>query len=72
MKQPMRFTLPNNWFGITVMLVLFVLFATVFFTVPYWLLSLVAPWWVAIPFSILVCLLGMLSIVRKREDKKGG
>lgn len=44
--------LPNNAFGIAIMLILLLLVIIVPFVVTFWLVSLVAPWWVCAPVGM--------------------
>ena len=48
----MKVILPNNGFGQLVMLAAVLLTVTVPFAITYWLVSMVAPWWVAVPCSL--------------------
>jgi hypothetical protein len=55
--------LPDNDFGLLVILVLIALGAIVPFVLALWLVSLVAPWWVAFPIALAVSLVSVLRIV---------
>lgn len=61
MKQ---ITLPNNWIGISIMLLLAALLLVVPAAVTLWLVSLVAPWWVAVPCAVAAGLVVMLLTVK--------
>ena len=45
-------TLPNNLFGLCVMLLVLCLIAVVPFVLVLWIVGLIAPWWVATPCAI--------------------
>lgn len=56
--------LPRNAFGVAVMLLLLFLTAAVPFAVSFWLVSLVAPWWVSFPSACLISLVTFLKLVK--------
>lgn len=56
--------LPPNGFGVLIMLLLMVLLFTVPAVLVYWLISLIAPWWVALPLSIATGTLSFLLTVK--------
>ena len=56
--------LPNNTFGAIIMLILVALSAIVPFVLTAWLVTLVAPWWVAGPVALLVSIVCFCKIVK--------
>jgi hypothetical protein len=56
--------LPNNAFGTIIMLFAILLVILVPLSVTGWLVSLVAPWWVAAPCALLVSLVIFLRVVK--------
>lgn len=56
-----RVILPNNWIGISIMLLAIFLLLAVPAAATLWLASLVAPWWVAVPCAVAA---GLLSVLR--------
>jgi hypothetical protein len=58
-----KILLPKNPFGLMVMLVLIALGAIVPFVLSLWLVSLVAPWWVAVPVALAASLVSVLLLV---------
>jgi hypothetical protein len=60
----MKVILPNNGFGILLMLVAILLIVAVPFALTYWLVGLIAPWWVALPCSLLASLIAFLTTVK--------
>lgn len=62
----MKITLPNNGLGVLLMLALVLLIIVVPFTLVLWLVSLIAPWWVALPLGLAASLLAFLTGVRFR------
>lgn len=60
----MKILLPNNVFGQSVMLALIVLLIVVSLATVYWAVSLVAPWWVALPTSLLAALVTFILTVK--------
>jgi hypothetical protein len=58
--------LPNNGFGVAIMLCLMALAAIVPFVVVLWLMLYVAPWWVAVPVAIAASMLSFLRLVKFR------
>lgn len=59
-----RVILPNNWIGISIMLLAIALLQVVPAAVTLWLVSLVAPWWVAVPCAVAAGLVVMLLTVK--------
>jgi hypothetical protein len=59
-----KILLPNNSFGLIVMLVLIALGAIVPFVLALWLVSLVAPWWVAVPVALAASMESVLLLVK--------
>ena len=55
--------LPDNWIGISIMLLAVALLLVVPAVVTLWLVSLVAPWWVAVPCAVAAGLLTVLRFV---------
>jgi len=55
-----KILLPANYFGLLIMLVLIALAFIVPFVLVLWLVSLVAPWWVAVPVALAASLVSML------------
>jgi len=60
----MKILLPNNGFGALIMLAAVILVLTVPFTLTYWLVGLIAPWWVALPGSLLAALIAFVTTVK--------
>lgn len=58
-----KITLPNNGLGIFLMLCVFLAVVTIPFVLTLWLVSLVAPWWVAVPCGFAASLAAFLSTV---------
>ena len=58
-----KILLPNNYFGLLIMLVLIALAAIAPFVLVLWLVLLVAPWWVAVPIALAVSLVSVLLLV---------
>lgn len=56
--------LPRNGCGVLIMLLVMVLLFTVPAALVYWLISLIAPWWVALPFSIAAGTLALLLNIK--------
>jgi len=56
--------LPQGPLGIAIMLLMMLLIFTVPFVLTAWLVSLVAPWWVAEPCAFLVAIVVFLLAVR--------
>lgn len=59
-----KIILPNNNFGTMLMLAAILLIIVSTLTVSFWLVSLLAPWWVALPCSLLASLLTFLFTVK--------
>lgn len=62
----MKITLPNNSFGVVVMLTVIALVGIVPFVTVLWLTLKVAPWWVALPVSTAASLATLLLTVKRR------
>jgi hypothetical protein len=58
-----KILLPANYFGLLIMLLLIALGAIVPFVLVLWLVSLVAPWWVAFPIALAASLVSVLRLV---------
>jgi hypothetical protein len=58
-----KILLPNNYFGLLIMLLLIALGAIVPFVVVLWLVLQAAPWWVAVPIALAVSLVSVLLLV---------
>ena len=63
----MKIMLPNNNFGLLIMLVLIVMAAVVPFVVALWLSMKVAPLWVALPVAVSASIVSLLLVVRRRD-----
>lgn len=63
----MKITLPNNGFGLVIMLIAIALLATVPFVLALWLALKVAPWWVATPVAIAASFVTLLVTVKHRD-----
>lgn len=59
-----KILLPNNCFGLGLMLMLMILSFATPFAATYWLLSMVAPWWVCLPFGLLIGIVVFILLVR--------
>jgi len=59
--------LPNNSLGFAIMLCLITLSAMVPFAVVFWVASLVAPWWVALPAAIAAGVVSLVALVKFKE-----
>lgn len=59
-----KITLPNNTFGRLLMLTIILLVILVPLAVVGWLVSLIAPWWVALPCALLAALTVFLVTVK--------
>lgn len=62
--ETMKVTLPNNKFGVTMMLLLIMCVVLVPLSVVLWLVSRIAPWWVAAPCAITASLIAFLCTVK--------
>ena len=62
-----KILLPANYFGFLIMLVLIALGAIVPFVLVLWLVSLVAPWWVAVPIAFAASMVSVLRLVNFRR-----
>lgn len=60
-------SLPNNSFGVAIMLLLMALSAIVPFVVALWLMLYIAPWWVATPIAIAVGVVSFAKLVKFKE-----
>jgi len=58
-----KILLPNNYFGLLIMLVLIALAFIVPFVLVFWLVLLVAPWWVAVPIALAASMVSVLLLV---------
>jgi hypothetical protein len=58
-----KILLPNNSFGLMIMLALIAFGAIVPFVLALWLVLLVAPWWVAVPVALAASLVSVLLLV---------
>ena len=65
MKEPKH--LPNNTFGVLVMLVLLILIVLVPFVVTVWAVGKFAPWWVSGPCAFLASVLVFLRTVTFKQ-----
>jgi hypothetical protein len=61
-----KIKLPNNGFGVAIMLTAIALLGTVPFVLTLWLTLKVAPWWVATPVAITSSLVTLLLTVKRR------
>lgn len=57
-------TLPNNGFGVFLMLCAVLMIITLPFVITVWLVSLIAPWWVALPCGFSASLITFLLTVK--------
>ena len=60
----MKILLPDNAFGLTLMIALVLAIIFVPLVVVGWLVSLVAPWWVAVPCALSSSLAAFLVTVK--------
>jgi hypothetical protein len=58
-----KILLPNNYFGLLIMLVLIALCAIVPFVLALWLVLQAAPWWVAVPIALAASMVSVLRLV---------
>lgn len=58
--------LPRNGFGVTIMLIALLLVATVPFTIVFWLMLKIAPWWVATPLAISASVVTLFLTVSRK------
>jgi hypothetical protein len=58
-----KILLPNNYFGLLIMLVLIALCAIVPFVLILWLVLQAAPWWVAVPIALAASMVSVLRLV---------
>ena len=63
-----KILLPAGYLGLLIMLLLIALGAIVPFVLVLWLVSLVAPWWVAVPIALAVSLVSVLLLVNFKGD----
>lgn len=59
-----KVNLPNNGFGVAIMLSLMLLIPIVSFNVTYWLLSMIGPWWVSLPTCLFVAIFTFARLVK--------
>lgn len=59
--------LPNNCFGMLVMLALICMIEIAAFCVTLWMVGLIAPWWVSVPSALLVAMLTFITIVKFKQ-----
>jgi hypothetical protein len=64
----MQITLPNNGFGVCLMLAMIAMVIIVPFTLVFWLVSLFAPWWVGTPLALAASLFAFVSVVKFKEQ----
>lgn len=57
-------TLPSNGLGVMIMLLLLALIVVVPFSVTFWAVGLMAPWWVALPLAWLASITTFLLLVK--------
>jgi hypothetical protein len=62
-----KIILPNNNFGLFLMLAILALILIVPFVLTLWVVLLIAPWWVALPVSLAASLFSFLVIVKIKE-----
>ena len=62
-----KIILPNNTFGVIIMLFLMLLVILVPLSVTGWLVSLIAPWWVAVPCALLASLVTSLVTIKYKK-----
>jgi hypothetical protein len=58
-----KILLPNNYFGLLIMLLLIALCAIVPFVLVLWLVLQAAPWWVAVPIALAASMASVLRLV---------
>lgn len=63
-----KIVLPNNWFGVSVMVAAWTLIATVPFAVAFWAVDLVAPWWVATPVAAACSFYSLALCAAKKKE----
>lgn len=61
--MPKKIILPNNAFGCLILLAVLMLIFAVPFCVVFWLVSLVAPWWVSCPLAVAAGMISFLILV---------
>lgn len=59
-----KIILPKSPIGAIIFIILLLLTFLVPLTFSYWLMALVAPWWVAAPFSLMVAVVTFLKLVK--------
>jgi membrane protein YdbS with pleckstrin-like domain len=64
-----KITLPNNAFGVVLMLSLIVLTFIVPFVLTLWALNFIAPLWVSLPVAFLVAIVTFARLVKFPKDK---
>ena len=62
----MKVNLPNNGFGVTIMLLVLALVAIIPFTITLWCSLMFAPWWVATPLACAASIITLLLTVKRR------
>jgi len=62
-----KIVLPNNTLGACLMLALLLSIIVVPFTVTAWAVSIVAPWWAALPCGFLAALIAFLALVKFKD-----
>jgi len=62
----MKIPVPNNGFGLAIMLTAIALLGVVPFVLALWLTLKVAPWWVATPIAIAASFVTLLLTVKRR------
>jgi hypothetical protein len=62
----MKITVPNNGFGLAIMLTAIALLGVVPFVLALWLTLKFAPWWVAGPVAIIASFMTLLLTVKRR------
>lgn len=60
----MKVTLPGNTFGAVIMLMMILCIVLVPLSIVAWLVSLIAPWWVATPCAIMSSLVTFVLTVK--------
>ena len=65
-----KIILPNNTFGLVIMLILLVLVLLVPFTLTLWLVLKFAPWWVAVPLALSASLIAWAKCVKRQSNSQ--
>ena len=63
----MKIELPNNGYGIAIMLTVMALIAIVPFVIALWLTLKIAPWWVAVPVAAVASVTAFIITVKPRK-----